>query len=115
MHYEQKPSSEGFFLSPAPPNPSRATLHNVVIQRIAHRIPIVVVFINYFSQHKAGVLVDLMAVHRSLVFHFCATVMNDDVIAAPEPCDSILNAAWPLVAWVDIKASALDVTDGFRP
>lgn len=115
MHYEQKPSSEGFFLSPAPPNPSRAALHNIVIQRIAHGIPIVVVFINDFSEHNAGVLVYLMAVHRSLILHFSAAVVNDDAIATPEPRHAILNTARPFVAGMNVKASALDVTDGFRP
>lgn len=43
------PRQRGFFLSPASPNPSRAALHNIVIQRIAHSIPIVVVFVHDFS------------------------------------------------------------------
>ena len=114
IDYSQAPQ-RGFFLSPAPSNPSRTTLYDVVIQRIAHRIPIVVVFINYFSQHKTGVLVDLMAVHRSLVFHFSAAVVNDDAVATPEPGDAILDAARPFVAGMNVKASALDVTDSFRP
>lgn len=74
-----------------------------------------VVFINYFSQHQASVLVDLVTVHRGLVFHFCASVVNDDAVAAPEPRHAIFNTAGPLVAGVNVKASALDVADGFRP
>ena len=59
--------------------------------------------------------IDLVAPQICLLRRLNAAWVDHDLVEAPEVGNAILNASWPLLGPVDVKAVAPDMTNRLRP
>ena len=76
----------------------------MVSKAIAQAISGVVVLVDDVGKYISSELVYLVAIKRELLNDSLTSFVNKNPVTTPEPCDSVLNAARPLCARMDIKS-----------